>query len=99
MKEFFNSIDDDALDIVNKIYLKNHQDLNSALYENLLLLCDIDAENSYRELYLDEIQRKVIEEYVDSLKIQKDRAVTIAYVKAIDHTIKYLKKHRLFRKP
>ncbi len=85
--------DNEAVEIFNKIYIQNYQDLNSAIYSNLYSLNDVDAEYDYKELYLVKNQQIVIEKYINSIKVQIDKAVMIAYIKAIEHTLNHLNKY------
>ncbi len=84
---------DEVFDIFCKTYYPHLDELTREINEKRISFKDIDAENYYSELCLSENQRKVIDRYVNTIKIQADKAIMIAYVKAIEHTLEYINKN------
>lgn len=85
----FNS---DVIDFYDKIYPIFHNDLKEKLNDDSLYKKDIEALIDYKELILDKNQQEVVENYINSLLVEADNKAMIAYLKGIEHTLKYLKK-------
>ena len=81
---------DKVFDIFCNTYYPHLNDLMQEINFEKANLKDFDAEINYNRLYLSENQQIVINKYIDSIIVQSEKSIMIAYAKAIEYTLEYL---------
>jgi len=98
-----NKFDDSFIRVYNIIERLNFRDLRESLEDKSLYLTppfdyEIGDKLNYSELNLDNYQQEVIEKYIKFQKYEANAKVMLAYIKAVEHTIKFIKDTEILRK-